>query len=99
LFLCFSDGIFTGQFDRAIADLEIVLEGSPKHKLQALLERGQCYHFKKEYDLALKDYDSAIELNEKEADAFFFRGRSLPSSPSASFSLPSFCLLGRRTKI
>lgn len=43
--------------------------------LELHLERGYRYYKKKRYNSALKEYDKAIEIDPKRAEAYFFRGR------------------------
>ena len=62
---------------RSIPACSLLIErgsASPERQAELLLLRGTAYMIKGDNDQAIKDLDEAIQLNPKDADAFFGRG-------------------------
>ena len=55
-----------GKFDRAVSDLTEAIVLSPNYHL-AYFYRGGIWEAKREYERAIADYDSAIQLESKNA--------------------------------
>lgn len=64
----------TNKFDESIKNYNIYLENHPNPVISAYNYRGLSYLMLKNYDLALKDFDKAIELNPKNHSAYSNRG-------------------------
>jgi Na+/H+ antiporter NhaD/arsenite permease-like protein/Tfp pilus assembly protein PilF len=65
----------TGDFDRAIADLDKALQLNPKSTL-ALIKRASIYQEKGDLDRAITDYNAALAAQPKSAAAFHGRGEA-----------------------
>ncbi|NQT07283.1 MAG: tetratricopeptide repeat protein, partial [Candidatus Omnitrophica bacterium] len=63
----------TGEFDEAIAHLNVAIELDPKFA-QAYTNRGLAYVKKGELDRAMEDFNKAIELNSSSVMAYNNRG-------------------------
>lgn len=65
-----------GEYEKALADLDFVIQSQPKHK-NALFNRGEILLQLGEYERAVEDYAKVIELDTKDAAAFAGRGIAL----------------------
>ncbi len=63
-----------GNYDKAIENYTIALNKYDKENTKALNNRGNSYSKNKEYDLAVKDYSKAIELDSEASDVYSNRG-------------------------
>lgn len=61
-------------YDRAIADLTRVVEGSMSGNARMWYSRGAAYEMKKNSDRAIADYTKAIELDPRHTAAYVQRG-------------------------
>ncbi len=60
-----------GDCDRAIAEYTKIIGADPKQS-RAFFGRGVCYLMKANYDLAIRNLDSAVNLNQADGEAFFY---------------------------
>ena len=65
-------------------------ETDPTKKAKLYLDRGFIYLKKEDYDKAIADFDSAIELNPKNPDAYLMRGISYSGSGKTDRALADF---------
>ena len=69
--------------DKAIADLTEAIridpmprsDGPPPVHINLHFNRGIVWHAKGDYDRAMQDYNQAISLDAKDAEAFYYRAR------------------------
>ena len=59
-----------GEHDKAIADYESAMTLEPGTKIRVLNYRGECHRSKGQYELAIRDFNEAIELDRDYASAF-----------------------------
>jgi tetratricopeptide (TPR) repeat protein len=67
--------LIKGEHDRAISELNKVIEINPKDS-GAYKNRGAAYLNKGQFDLAISDYTKALEINPKDAEVYNIRGRA-----------------------
>jgi tetratricopeptide (TPR) repeat protein len=64
---------FKGQYDRAIADIDVVVRAQPGNAT-ALSNRGIAYRMKGDHDRAIADFGEAIRLAPRDAQLYYSRG-------------------------
>lgn len=77
-----------GQIDAALADFSKAIQLKPDHA-PAYLGRGECYEFKKEIHLAIRDVNKALELNKNYPDAKRVLARIKAQNPSEFANAPA----------
>jgi tetratricopeptide (TPR) repeat protein len=63
----------TGEYDRAVADLDQAMRLNPKNIAGVFLERGRAYEGKGDYRLAIADLSEALRRDSTLAEAYFGR--------------------------
>ncbi len=72
----FNNGVeylYLNQFDKAIAELNRVLQKNPRYG-DAYFNRGLVYALQSKYDSAIADFNKYIELEKRDSEAFYNRG-------------------------
>ncbi|HET7084398.1 MAG TPA: tetratricopeptide repeat protein [Rhizomicrobium sp.] len=71
---CWGRAMFGSELQLALADCENGMAMMMKAHDDAYLARGLVNYKLGRFDLALADYDAAVKLNDKSADALYMRG-------------------------
>lgn len=64
------------QYDRAIADLSVVIGMAPAEAL-AFGNRGNCWYVKNDFERAIEDFTDAVQIDREYTAAYTGRGMSL----------------------
>lgn len=88
--------IHYSKFDLAVADLDVYILNYPGNKI-ALLNRGKAHYGNRNYQKAIKDFTEVVQLDDKNADAFYCRGlayKALSKKDEARLDFQSADALG-----
>lgn len=73
-FLAGNSAFQKGEMEKAIQLYDEADSGGEFSNPELLVARGSAYHILKEYDPAIKDFNTAVELDSNNANAYLFRG-------------------------
>jgi tetratricopeptide (TPR) repeat protein len=79
-----------GRNDQAIADFTVVIKREPSYLAWTYFKRGIAYQRKRDYDAAIKDFSTAIDINPKMTDAYNNRGWSFNQERRYDESISDF---------